>query len=96
MSDRSSFERAMDFLSYKDMKIVESKTGQRLAAIESNPADADLPGLMHALHYVLAKRENPQVTYDELEDCGPADLSALLDRLEAPKALSSVDGSATG
>lgn len=76
--------QALDLLSYKDMKIVEQKSGLRIASLDSNP-DADLPTFMQALHYVLAKRENPNVTFDELEDSGPRDFELLLERLGAPK-----------
>nr|MCP4961320.1 hypothetical protein [Actinomycetes bacterium] len=65
------------------MAIVESKSGTRIAGLEA--PDANLPRFMQALHYVLAKREDPTVSFDACGDMGPADFESLLGRLGAPK-----------
>lgn len=86
MAEESALERAMDLLSYNDMRIVESKSGVRLAALqdEASLANLDLPAVMHAMHYVVAKRENPNASWEEIGDLNPSAFNELLDRL-APK-----------
>lgn len=76
-------DAVLELLSYKEIRIAEQKAGVRMTQIDD--PSADLLSFMQALHWVLAKRENPQVTFDEIGDLPMSSIEDLVGRLTAGK-----------
>ena len=83
-TEASTLEQAQGLLSYKELRMIEGKSGTRLANLDD--PNADILAFMQAMHWVLAKREDPTVSYDDLDDAKPDELAALVDRLTPGKA----------
>lgn len=84
MSDKNAADAiadAMDFLSFRDMKLIETKIGGPIAA--GDPAK--MVDMMQWVFYCLKKRVDPAATEDEAADATLNDLHALVGTLSAGK-----------
>ena len=72
---------ALDYLSFNDMKLVETKIGGPIAA--GDPAK--MVDLMRWVYYCLAKRADPTMTEDQAGDATLTDLQRLVETLTGGK-----------
>lgn len=76
-----SISRAMDYLSFRDMKMIETKIGGPLTSV----SNSNMVDMMKWVYYCLSKRVDPTATEDQAEDASLVDLRELVDRLTAGK-----------